>query len=201
MPVTHPLLGRRPARAAPSLSPFSDRSDVQLAHGRVHECCGSARRSFAMWLASKLSGPLFWITPQWTQDQINPDGLSEWIDPARVVFVTPKRPEDILWTMEEVLRSGAAAISIADLPNLPGLTAVRRMHLAAENASTPPIGLLLTPGQGGAPGVETRWHLAPTHGHNHDQWELQRLRARTAPYKSWQINRAAPQKPLSINTA
>ena len=205
MLVSHPLLARRPARAAPTLTLAPQLGDLQLVQGRLHECCGPARRSFAVWLAAQTDGPVFWIATPWTQELLNAEGLCEWMDPARLIFVSPKRPEDMLWTMEEVLRAGVAALCVADLPNLPGLTSVRRMHLAAETSGAQtgrlPTGLVLTPGQGGAPGVETRWHLAPGHKADRDIWQVQRLRARTAPFKSWDIERPAPSHPLRIKTS
>ena len=127
------------------------------------------------------------------------------IDPARLIYVRPKRSEDLLWSMEEVLRSGATALCIADLPAPPGLTQVRRMHLAAEtggqNGGHLPLGLLLTPGEGGAPGVETRWTLRPRHVEGRNRWQLDRVRARTMPLKSWQIEAEERSGSLHLKTA
>lgn len=202
---THPLLARRPARPTPILSLLPDAGELQMAQGRVHEACGPARRTLAMWVASHTEGPVVWISPSWTKDRLGSDGVSAWINPSRLVFVSTKRTEDLLWTMEEVLRSGAIALCIADLPELPGLTAIRRMHLAAEtggqNGQNIPTGVLLTPGMGGAPGVETRWYLAQHHQKGQDGWQLERLRARTAPHKNWEIGRTSAKVPPQIKTA
>ena len=83
---------------------------------------------------------------------------------------------------------------VADLPNPPGLTPVRRLHLATEAgaeaarhaARLPPLGLLLTPGAGGAQGVESRWSLACTPAGG---WHLTRLRARLEPPAAWRLQR------------
>lgn len=173
--------------------------------GRVHEVSGPARRTFAMWLAAQTQGPVFWIAQPWSPDRLNSDGVSHWINPARLIFITPKRAEDLLWTMEEILRAGTNALSVVDLPGLPNLTQVRRMHLAAEaggqSGGQRPLGLLMTPGQGGAAGVETRWHLQARHHAGHDRWHLDRVRARTAPCKSWTVERPADSPVPRIKTA
>lgn len=204
MPVSHPLLGRRPVRDAPCMPLLPEAKDITLAQGRVHEASGPARRSFAAWLAARTSGAILWIAPSWGAEALNADGLSSWLDPARLIFVSPKRGEDLLWTMEEALRSGAVALSVADLPALPSLTQVRRMHLAAETGGREgpclPLGLLLTPGTGGAPGVETRWHLKQQHSAGQDHWQLDRLRARTAPQKTWRLHRPERHSAPQINT-
>ncbi len=69
---------------------------------------------------------------------------------------------------------------------------MRRLHLAAETGASEtgprPLGLLLTPGQGGAQGIETRWHMAGDHRPGGDPgWRLDRRRARTAPQKGWRV--------------
>lgn len=169
--------------------------DLALARARVHEFCGPARRTLALQVARALTGPVFWISPEWHPDKLNGATLPEWVAPGRLIFVTPRRAEDLLWSMEECLRSGGAPIVVADIPAPPGLTPVRRLHLAAETGAAEgiaPLGLILTPGAGGAGGVESRWHLAGRHtGPAEPGWELRRLRARTAPEARWQVAPAA----------
>ena len=205
MIASHPLLARRPARATPALSLLPASDELTLTQGRVHEACGLSRHTFAMWLAAKTQGTVIWISPSWTKDNLASDGVTAWINPSRLLFVTPQRGEDLLWTAEEVLRSGAVPLVVVDVPDLPNLTQIRRMHLAAEtggqNGHGYPTCLLLTPGQGGAPGVETRWHMSPKHRQGQHIWHLERRRARAAPQKSWLITRASSDALPQIKTA
>ncbi|NOD46008.1 MULTISPECIES: ImuA family protein [unclassified Ruegeria] len=192
------LLDQKPARAAPGLNLHNQ---ITLQLGRVHEACGPARRSFAMWLAGQAQGPVLWISPAWEPGQLNPDGMMPFADPARFIFVHPTRAEDLLWCMEEALRSGAIPLIIGDLPGAPDLTPVRRMHLAAEQGGTmgrAPLGLLLTPGDGGAQGVETRWHMAAAHQGEARRWTLTRRRARALPPVTWQATMTAARAGLHL---
>ncbi|WP_377188477.1 ImuA family protein [Ruegeria meonggei] len=192
------LLGRKPAREAPGIN-LHPQLTLQLS--RVHEACGPARRSFAMWLAGQTQGPVLWISPAWEPGQLNPDGMMPFADPARFLFVRPTRAEDLLWCMEEALRNGAIPLVIGDLPGAPGLTPVRRMHLAAEQGGAmgrAPLGLLLTPGDGGAQGVETRWHMAADHQGDTRRWTLTRRRARALPPVSWQASQTKPRAGLTL---
>ncbi|MFK7870863.1 MAG: ImuA family protein [Roseobacter sp.] len=176
-----------------------------MAQARVHEACGPARTTLALWIAAQTDGAVVWITPAWTPHRLNSDGVRDWIDPARLVFVQPSRSEDLLWIMEEVLRAGACAFAVVELPALPTLTQVRRMHLAAETGAIegpcPPTGLLLTPGDGGAAGVETRWRMSPAHQDRQQSWRLERTRARTAPMKNWDIRTPPIRRIRPVNSA
>lgn len=189
-----------------------------LTLGRLHEVCGPDRATLALMVAGALSGPVFWIAPAWASGRLNTDGMAPFADPGRFLFAEPRRADDLLWTLEEVLRSGTVPLAVAELPQLPGLTPVRRLHLAAEAGAARaaaagsrgpvPLGLILTPGLGGAPGVESRWHMAGAHrpapkhpaaagtgaqppgipGALRPGWRLTRRRARTAPPAAWVLS-------------
>ncbi|WP_267137643.1 ImuA family protein [Anianabacter salinae] len=165
--------------------------ELRLALARVHEAAGPARRTLALIVAGALRGPVIWIVPGWQADRLCGAAMTRFCDPGRLVIFTPHRAEDMLWTMEEALRSGAAPLVVADLPEPPGLTPVRRLHLAAETGSgaggVRPLGLILTPDRGGAQGIETRWHLLEAHEPHQDAWTLTRLRARAEPPKHWTV--------------
>ncbi|MGB0658566.1 MAG: ImuA family protein [Mangrovicoccus sp.] len=187
----------------PNLTPGSHRptpslhvwGDMHLKAARAHEFCGNARRRLAVMAAAQTTGPVIWISPAWQAEALNPDGLQPLMDPGRLLLVRASRAEDLLWSLEEALRSGAVALVVGDLPQPPGMTPVRRLHLAAEagaelgaSAGITPIGLLLTPGEGGAPGIESRWSLDTAHEPEAQSWTLIRRRARTKPPASWQIS-------------
>lgn len=165
--------------------------DVVLTRARAHEATGPARRLFALLTAARLDGPVLWLRPAWSPEKLMGDGTAGFIDPARLIFAEARAAPDLLWAAEEALRSGAAPLVIAELPAPPLLTPVRRLHLAAETGATraaAPVMLLLTPDPGGAPGIETRWHLAPLPGWAESgtaRWRLTRLRARAAPRQTW----------------
>lgn len=178
---------------------------LSLLRGRVHEICGPARWTLAAMALRESSGPVLWIGPGWVAERIYPAGLLDWADPGRVIFARARRPEDLLWSMEEALRSGAVPLVLVELPGPPGLTPVRRLHLAAEQGAEaarhagrlPPLGLLLTPAEGGAQGVESSWHMAAAPSGStliapRSAWILRRLRARLAPEASFVLRREPP---------
>lgn len=80
----------------------------------------------------------------------------------RLLLLTVPRPVDLLWAMEEALRSRALAAVIAELPQngvAADLTATRRLTLAAREGDS--LGLLLR--HQSSPltsSAETRWQVA-----------------------------------------
>lgn len=188
--VSH-LLTRQSHRRSKA-PPVTVLEGVSFERARAHEICGSARRTMAFAVAQAMVGNILWIRPAWAPGRLNPDGFMRFVDPGRIIMATPKRPEDLLWCTEEALRAGIVPLVVADLPGPPGLTAVRRLHLAAETGAelsgSPPLGLLLTPDRGGAPGVESRWSMRAAHVDTKaEAWVLDRVRARTAPEKRFYI--------------
>lgn len=162
----------------------------RLAPGRVHEFCGSARRTLAALLMGATDGPVVWACPGWQSERLMPDGLHRMADPGRLIQVLARRPDDMPWIMEDALRSGAVPLVVAEMAEPPGLTPVRRLHLAAEAGMAAqllpqgPLGVILTPGDGGAQGVESRWRLDPAPDGG---WRLALLRARMAPPGDWAL--------------
>ena len=180
---------------------------MTLRLGRAHEFCGPARRTLALLVAARLDGPVVWVRPGWQTERLNPDGmLPLGVEPGRLIFVDANRTDDILWASEEALRSGAAALVVTELHRLPGLTPVRRLHLAAEtgaetkgnHGSGAPLGILLAQAHGGVPGVETRWYMTCAHGAEDSGWRLERRRARTAPPKAWHITGDGQAQPVDL---
>jgi protein ImuA len=157
-----------------------------LALGRVHEFCGPARRTLALLAAGACEGEIFWIRPSWEAETLHGDGMAPFVEPGRLIFVIPRRAEDLLWCAEEALRSGTVPFVVIDLPAPPALTPIRRLNLAAEAGGVhrqSPLGLVLTP-EGDAAGVETRWKLDQLEG----GWRLEQRKARTAPPRAWNLS-------------
>ncbi|MGI3186024.1 hypothetical protein, partial [Nioella aestuarii] len=158
--MSQALLSRSPiSRSGPRPLRLLDRFDLPRA--RAHEFCGPARRRLALLAAQGCEGPVLWVRPGWHPDRLHMAGVQRLIDPARLLTVDTKRTEDLLWVLEETLRTGMVSLVVGEITEPPGLTPVRRLHLAAETgaaAGRAPLCLLLPLDPGGAAGVESRWH-------------------------------------------
>ncbi len=110
--------------------------------------------------------PLLWCqTAMEAKDfgRLYPPGLVPWgLAPGRLLLVEAPRGKDILWAMEEGLRSAALAAVVGELGagglGAASLTATRRLALAAQQSGCPC--LLLRNGDAGASAARTRWHIA-----------------------------------------
>lgn len=175
-----------------------------LALGRAHEATGPAAIVFAALAAGRMRGPVLWIRPARGSGALNPEGLSAFFDPARLVIASADRPADILWTAEEALRSGAAPLVVAEPTAPPALTPLRRLQLAAEaggEAARRLAGAPLADGAGARrrpdpapPAAEDRDVLAslPNTMRGRDRWRNDAPGASAAPPRATSIDRAPP---------
>ena len=188
---------------------------LRMQPGRAHEVCGPARRTGAAWIMGGLArgAAVLWLRLRWQADRISAPGLADLADPCGLITLDAASEADVLACAEDALRSGACALVVADLASPPGLTPLRRLHLAAaEGLARAPASnlraLVLLPGDGGAPGVETRWHLAPCPPPADapallPAWQLERRRARMAPPAGWRVQgygRNLRSQPVEICT-
>src|SRR5207237_4979117 len=66
-------------------------------------------------------------------DLYGPGLVEHGLDPARLVLVSAARDEEILWAMEEGLRTPGLAAVVGEIGRLP-VVAGRRLQLAAERS-------------------------------------------------------------------
>ncbi len=167
--------------------------DMTLTLARAHEFCGNARRTLALLTAMRTAGTILWIVSRHQRSRLNPEGLLDWVNPGRLLFVAANHVEDLFWTAEESLRSGIVPLTILDLQRPAALTPVRRLHLAAEagqqRGQVLPMCLLLVPGQGGALGVESRWSCECRHSRSTNRWHVERQRSRGQMPADWLVTR------------
>lgn len=119
-----------------------------------------------------------------------PGILDRGVCPGNVVFVDAGRGSDVLWAVEEGLRSGAVGAVVCefgqDAVRL-DLTATRRLALRSEQAGVPCYLTALAPADGLGPNAaRTRWLVAPTPSRSsgllgEPAWALELLKNRDGP--------------------
>ena len=129
----------------------------------------AARRVFALLLGVrrlmtlKRAGPILWTLPLNNVHEtgtLYSHGLRVLgIDPDRLIIVTPAKSRDVLWILEEALRSGSVSMVVGEVAAA-GMTACRRLSLAAAEARCPCV-LVSPPGSMPAVAVASRWRVAP----------------------------------------
>jgi protein ImuA len=163
-------------RASPAPTLSAPAALPSLLNGRVHEAEGRGRAAFALFQACRLTGPVFWVLPAHQRDRPLPSALAEGLCAAlirRLYLVETKGETDLLWTVEEVLRSQPVALVVAEPEKPISLTAGRRLQLAAEAGQT--TGLMLIRNGAGSNATETRWICEPSAapaGRSHHHWQL-----------------------------
>ena len=129
-----------------------------------------AARTFALMLAVRRlqigdqairAAPILWCTTAAMAAEhgmpYGPGLRALGLDPARLVLVEPMRTADVLWALEEGLRSGAPGVVVGQVDDL-ALTPARRLALAAADARTPCL-VLTHPAAPPAAATASRWRI------------------------------------------
>jgi protein ImuA len=145
-----------------------------LAVAAVHELApalpihSGATHGFAVALAALAQGSVLWIDTDFGRLETGaPYGLAlSGLALDRLVFLTVPRAVDVLWAMEEALRSRAVTTVIGEVTNdrtLDEGSATRRLSLTARDSGG--FGLLLRPSSSPeASPAATRWQVAAAPG-------------------------------------
>lgn len=116
---------------------------------------GEAEPGMALWCLNPASADA---------GEIYPPGLAQLaLDPSRLLTIRLARDRDVLWAMEEALRSGGPAAVLGEVASV-SLTESRRLQLAAGKSGASAL-LLRPPGRSPGPSAAvTRWRIAATPG-------------------------------------
>ncbi|MBT7235261.1 MAG: hypothetical protein HN861_19610, partial [Rhodospirillaceae bacterium] len=97
----------------------------------VHEITGSAASGFAAMVLGRLSGPVLWCVDLYARSHLYGPGLAAFgISLDQLIIVRCANRADMLWAMEEGLRTPALAGIVGEPGGAVDLTASRRLQLA-----------------------------------------------------------------------
>ena len=168
-----------------------------LKKSRAHEVCGEGGLVFAAISAGQANGAVVWVSERW-QPTVNPEGLSPYCDPGKLLIARADSQLDVLASAETALRSGAAGLVIAEVSGPVGLTEGRRLQLAAEAGRT--TGLLIIPEGAGSNAAETRWRCGgvssapsprqnhpPQNSHDSTHWRWSLIKNKIGTLSEWVV--------------
>ncbi len=187
-----------------------------LATDALHEVCGSgpgdtgAATGFALALLRQLSvvdtdtdkkeaRPVLWCQNTSARREYGPvysHGLRSFgLDPGRFVFVDVRRDTDLLWAMEEGVRTGCLGAVVGEVDDAT-FTQTRRLSLMAGNGRTP--ALLMRPhNRLAATAAHTRWRISAAVGApdvfdirapGAFRWQIELARCRGGRPGSWHVD-------------
>lgn len=114
--------------------------------GRLVEWLANAKGAGATSLAVLASQAAFaqdlWVVVDGRKTLHGPGLVPLSLDLNRVVLVRPERPQDVLWAVEQSLRTRGVGVVVCEVDQLTP-AAFRRLQLAAETGGT--LGVLLRP--------------------------------------------------------
>jgi len=138
--------------------------------------------------------------------------MAHGLDPARLVLVRARRDDDILWAIEEGLRSPGLSAVVGEIRQLP-MVAGRRLQLAAERSSV--TALLLRRWRNAAEAAAardqpsaalTRWRVGALpsaaiagKGVGRPRWRVALLRVRGGSPCAWDVEVADATGHLSLS--
>lgn len=134
--------------------------------------------------------PLLWCA---AGDGLYGPGLAVYgLDTRRLVLVRGRSRADLLWAMEEGLRSGAVAAVLGEVPEA-DLIATRRLQLAAETGRSTALLLRPVESKAGPSAAVTAWRVtaAPSgparweSGLGAERWRVELVRCRGGIPRQW----------------
>lgn len=188
-----------------------------LAAHALHEVAGetlsqsddAAATLFAAGAAARSSsgGTILWVMAR--SDLFAP-GLSQaGLSPGRLLQVEARRDEDALAVIEEGLRHGGLSAVVGEVSRI-GMTATRRLQLAAEEGRTMAVLLRRWKRNGADPLVEssaavTRWRIGcapstplPVAGVGRPRWSVALVRQRGGDPHHWLLEGCDAQGRLAL---
>ncbi len=219
-------IGGRPAglrRVLPFDIPEIDRivPSGGLMHGAVHEVIGAAGdarhaavpATFIGGILARTTGMVIWAMAY--RDLFAPALTAVGLHPDRVIYVEARDAQTILLVMEESLRHTGLAAVVGEVNGRIGLTASRRLQLAAEKSGV--MGLLLRRPRRKAEDIaneptaaRTRWQVSAlpsgpplpwspkTPGLARARWQLDLVQVRGGNPKSFVVGACDAQGSLSL---
>ncbi len=165
-----------------------------LPRAGLHEVLGGGRGDgaadgFCAALLARLAAggaPVLWVRRG--GDLYGPGLAAFGLGPERLIVVRGRTATDVLWAMEEALRSGVPAAVLGEAEGA-SPTALRRLQLAAESGGT--MALVLRPGAADAAASPalTRWRVtaAPADAgvFAAPRWRLELVRCRGGTPAAW----------------
>lgn len=173
-----------------------------LAPAAVHAVSGSGAFGFLALLLGRLSGGIIWCRQAGARAALYPHGLRRHgLNPETLIAIEGQSSAELLACAEEALRSGAAGAVVAELPAPIGLTASRRLQLAAQAGGA--MGFLLL-GDGaarrGALSAATVWQAeaAPSPIISRLRWRVTLARCRNGRTGTWTVEWNAETDRLAV---
>ena len=116
------------------------------------------------------------------------------VAPERVIFIDVKKERDLLWMIEEGLRCQALSAVVGQIQEI-GLTASRRLQLAAEQSNVTGLLHRVSPRSMNPVAAVCRWQISPVPTDEHDglpgvghaSWNVELQKIRNGKPGQWQV--------------